>query len=122
MKVRNGFVSNSSSSSFLIYGFCMESDAFISLMRESKFKDVIEEEWELDSYEILRQLKKAFKKEGVEIETGWESEYSYIGLDPRSIGDDETGKEFRERVESSVGKVFGEKKKCSWHEEAWRDG
>ena len=39
MKIRNGFVSNSSSSSFVVYGFSTDDSCKVYDMLEKKFKE-----------------------------------------------------------------------------------
>jgi len=72
MKIRNGFVSNSSSSSFLIYGCQVSKEVADKAegMKDVKF-DVVYGEY--DSY--------------------------YLGLSWHKVKDDQTGKEFKESVE-----------------------
>jgi hypothetical protein len=98
MKIRNGFVSNSSSSSFLIYGAAITQD-------------------DAETFE-----KKAVKA-GLEFKYGPDGyDNNYIGLSWDSIKDNETGKEFKERIEKAVEKVMGEKTDCGTHSEAWYNG
>jgi len=93
MKIRHGFVSNSSSSSFLIYGVMIE-----------ECTEEMEEWCDKNHYTYARPY----------------DEEVYIGKSWDSIGDDETGKQFKEKVEVALRKLglddFGT------HEEAWRDG
>lgn len=110
MKIRHGFVSNSSSSSFLIYGYCIEDgDGGIKGLAdkhnvsESKVEEIIE-------------------KAGLSLIYGEEGYNTYIGKSWSSIGDNETGSQFRKNIEDKIEQLFGEKKDCGTHEEAWRDG
>jgi len=114
MKVRNGFVSNSSSSSFLIYG-CIIDSSFAN--------DTIE-----DAIELV------FKDTGVRDSVSyWRPEgYDdyFIGNSWSNVQDDETGKQFKERTEIAVNKIIEKIKEINkddkdldiefgTHREAW---
>jgi hypothetical protein len=104
MKIRIGFVSNSSSSSFLIYGVRVESEAYGKL--ENK---------ELPNGICCLQ--------GPPDDDG-----GYIGAPWNSVKDDETGKQFKDRVAAAIAEMFKqngvdmEKFECGTHQEAWYDG
>lgn len=116
MKSRSGFVSNSSSSSFLIYGASVESsDARSWLKTHKNMSD--DEVDEMEPYEI---------RELVESESGLSffgnSDYGmYVGASWDEVGDDETGKQFKARVEAKIKEVFPDAS-LSTYEEAWYDG
>jgi hypothetical protein len=108
MKIRPGFVSNSSTTSFLIYGACLDGHEF--KYDEDKFDDL---------YEYLDSLD--FKNTHLSIEHGFESHY--IGICPTEIGDDETGAQFKARVEAAIKKVLPDYTgKFEYYEEAFHDG
>lgn len=58
MKIRNGFVSNSSSSSFIVRGMRLSTDEIIKTLNISK-EDI--EEFEEDEYELLGYLSGKFE-------------------------------------------------------------
>jgi len=112
MKTRSCFVSNSSSSSFCIYGVELDSYDFkekiIKLKPDLKDEDCI--------YELSESLDTSLE---VHMPCDWDT--IYIGRDWSSIQDDETGKQFKESVESEIKKLFGEDIKCSLQEEAYNN-
>lgn len=111
MKVRTGFVSNSSSSSFCIYGAAIEESEFIE-----KVKTMNPELADVDcSYEITESL-----ETNLDVELPSYFDTAYIGRSWSSIGDEETGKQFKEGVKKEIKRVFGEDINCSTHEEAWQ--
>lgn len=103
MKIRNGFVSNSSSASFLIFG--------TGLLE--KFKD--------DAEKIINE-------KGLNLDI-INSPYSYyIGISWDEIADEETGREFKTHIEKDIKTLFEElgadtdRIKCFTHSETWYDG
>jgi broad specificity phosphatase PhoE len=94
MKIRHGFVSNSSTSSFLIYGTTLTGDEYDEV------------DW------------KAVREAGLETH---HPEYGdlVIGASWDTVKDDETGKQFKERVESAITKLIKREADCSTHEDAW---
>ena len=107
MKIRSGFVSNSSSSSFLIWGVCLREDNELS-----------EKIW--DNVKAISSL-------GIDYHM---PAYSgiFLGACPSSMKDEQTLAEWKKDVENHVNQVLDileehpDKIKFSWHEYAWRDG
>lgn len=110
MKIRSGFVSNSSSSSFLIYGVCLDED---------EIREALNIDDDVDIYGILEdKLENAdMEYHNPEYYDGW-----FIGKSWSDVGDDETGKQFKTTIENKLTEVFGEGLDFGTHEEAWRDG
>jgi hypothetical protein len=86
MKIRQGFVSNSSSSSFLIWGACHP--------RNVKISD-----------EMFEKLDNAMLLHG---------EGCYIGRSLMEINDNETGAQFKKRTEEDIEKIIGVKMKLEF--------
>ena len=99
MKTRQGFVSNSSTSSFLIYGMNVEGD---SEDVESKIDEL-------------------------KLDLGYwyvEGGGLYVGRSWSGVKDDQTGLQFKESVTEDVKKLLAgvgseEKVDCGTHQEAW---
>jgi hypothetical protein len=74
MKIRNGFVSNSSSTSFCLLGLCLGKNA------RKKAQEIIKD----------TQLR-------MERDCGG-GDYIYVGMPPEAMKDEETLKEFKDRI------------------------
>lgn len=130
MKIRSGFVSNSSSSSFLIYGFQLEQDQLIEALREraeaGKLLDYeknpvsVEDLQEMELYELTEYLE---LPKGIECHTPSYYDMAFIGASWDCVKDNETGKEFKDRVFEAIKEAGFKVKKSDLgtHAEAWHD-
>lgn len=111
MKIRSGFVSNSSSSSFIIFGLDLGEDENEiaqrldrALLEEFELITESGEIEEIDTYDLQQVLDEKVPK-GVDVHA---TEYGsmYIGADWSSVKDDETGLQFKQRVLAEIKKIF----------------
>lgn len=115
MKVRKGFVSNSSSSSFCIFGAALNKDmlkTFAETIHDDDIEeyvsrhkfttkesfDVSDEEYEQSTI-VEYIIDKYCTGKNCSYEIDYECDSIYIGRHPNSIGDNETGKEYRESMD-----------------------
>lgn len=91
MKIRSGFVSNSSSSSFCIFG-----KRFVESDLEKGFEDY---------WEFLEYLDDLFPNLSVSGDFGAET-YVHVGESLTDMKDDETFLEFKHRVHEEIKKVY----------------
>jgi len=102
MKIRKGFVSNSSSTSFCVYG---------DIIEESELKDIFSklvDTWsdEDDLYAICEDLELVFQDTGIEVIAG--EDCLVIGRGYDTLRDNETGAEFKTSVETALKAKLGD--------------
>ena len=137
MKIRSGFVSNSSSSSFCIYGAMVEPYKLQeALVAKGAKEDEIEEmgvQGYIDSWNYKYEMKKKGHSEEeaqkladerpsltqFEMYDPYDGEYLYFGFSWSSIEDDETGAEFKAKIEAQLKEFFGEDVSCGTQSEAY---
>ncbi len=123
MKIRQGFVSNSSTSSFLIFGKCFENydlateklAEYSKLHPEAGIADVEDME-EYDIFEVICSII------GLEFWMPYGGEDAvYCGKSFDEMALDETRREFQDRILKSFQKLFPEMtiEDLSVYEEAW---
>jgi len=125
MKFRSGFVSNSSSSSFLIYGVALDNEAAVELAKRlAGPDDAIDDIEDMEMHELYSLIDEHVPK-GLVIEWPMDDYDIFIGASWDTVRDNETGKEFKERVLASLrgmGMLDLKAKDLGTHEAAWSDG
>jgi len=101
MKIRNGFVSNSSSSSFLIFGKSFEDVSFLN--NNNKVQELIDEDY--DVYEIMESVFP--HKSDLEWHMMEYDDTIYVGQSWHKVKDDETGLQFKQRTVNDLNKFCG---------------
>ena len=118
MKIRNGFVSNSSNSSFLIFGKNFKNLNFLS--QNEKVQVMLEDD--LDTYEIMEAVFPWNKDNEIEYHMMEYDDTVYIGQSWDQVKDDETGLQFKQRTVDAINKFCGTKYTIAdlrTHEHAW---
>ena len=115
MKIRTDFVSNSSSSSFMVVGKVFTSDDLVAIAKHNKLtskyhpaKDGEEpnyEDW--DSYDIISKLESKFPD--LEFNRGLDNYYEdyCVGIGYDNMKPDETRKDFEARVAKQLSEMAG---------------
>jgi len=120
MKIRNGFVSNSSTSSFLIYGVTIEDEKFIEAVKK-KYPDAVKGyiEGEFNKYTAGYTLDEKTK---LSVKHPYEGGCGiYVGRSWDSIEDNQTGGQFKDEISKQLKELFGDDIKLDTYQEAWYD-
>lgn len=99
MKIRTGFVSNSSSSSFCVFGVSIDED--------------------YDTNKLDELIK------GTDLKYFCPPDQDmWLGVEPWSMEMDETRKQFQERVEKLLQEVgfLNKGESATWHDDGWYEG
>jgi len=104
MKIRDGFVSNSSSSSFVIYGAWVDADEVKKFLSKEQLADVEKNGLEEVMYDV--DLPMHFHYDYYE-------ERCAFGKSWSGIKDDETGKQFKESIKKKLSETFNRDIECA---------
>jgi hypothetical protein len=110
MKIRQGFVSNSSTSSFCIYGTCLDSSEIIGKLK-TEYKTALmlaqdsDDEDDLDVSDFLEQFFGEQDGSWTYYDPCEDGNY-YIGRSWTDIKDEETARQFKDKIEQIIGKYF----------------
>jgi hypothetical protein len=115
MKIRQGFVSNSSSTSFTIFGIQSDFD-FDEFLKAKLVTKKQRDDIENDSRSLFESIKQKLPN-GFDIIYSYDDNDIYIGRDAKSIQDNETGLEFKQSAQEFLESIFGRHIKCEWIEE-----
>jgi hypothetical protein len=116
MKIRNGFVSNSSSSSFCILGIVYSEDDLLSLWNSKHPDDLCEDIWELENTNhgeicVYRGIEEYY-------------ELYVIGKHVKSLDENKTIKEEKIETANQINEMLGtslSKKDISFHTDGGMD-
>jgi hypothetical protein len=128
MKIRGGWVSNSSSTSFCVYGAYFSVDTLrpeVKAKLLEKFNEDREADDRVEDIDVLDSWDVSFLLESMTLIPDGMGVFGYehdcMGMGPENIGDDETGRQFKDRVEKAMKELFDQELSFGWQEECYYD-
>jgi len=128
MKFRSGFVSNSSTSSFCIYGAVVDEHDLLDfriviaatkrILNEDKTLKTKEDC--LDYFGISEVMSGALEGTGLVCKQPDGEGEVYIGKPWNRIRDNQTGAEFKAEVSKELERVLGKNFECHHHQHSWK--
>ena len=123
MKIRSGFVSNSSTTSFCIYGIYIYPKDVL----ESKIQELYEKNKDKDwckSIENIRDIVNDNLSEFTDMPSREYEDCSVIGESPDSMPDDMIVGDWKNKVKKEIATWVGEEKaeNAHWITDGWYDG
>lgn len=128
MKLKGDFVTNSSSSSFVVIGTCIDideimNDHILEALREACNRPHLEID-EVKTYpeDFIEYLIKAPLYKDFEVSTAGDPDGSIIiGIPYTKMNDDETLNQFKQRVKVGLTTIFNQDVQVYHIEEAWEN-
>jgi len=125
MKIRAGFVSNSSTSSFSMYGAEIDKEQFGDLhfeefLSDETLQDVKSLIEEGEVFEAAYVLQQALGKDWF-CDGHYDGCSIYVGKYYTTQKDDDVVGEWRKEIRDTIVKLMGKQVECGHQEEAWSD-
>ncbi len=123
MKIRNGFISNSSTTSFCIVGCMFEDKKEIKKLFKKELVDKYKDSYFSDN-DFLELFYEEEEKAGEKIELSCHvspSDETYVGVSIKNLKDNQTLIEFKELVKQKLSKYFNRVPKVDIIVEGWGD-